>query len=188
MGLIDVAERVAVDLLDRRVPGVRVYYGPEYAAQDDAAFRVVFVPNQDTYDLKHSMNGSNPRPIRTRHAGATVQLWASDPSVPPGLGKQAADWRALDALINAFLLSLHMVSGPNNYELGTGNVNTRTPHSHYGFMYEIQIWVLHPITDTPWELVSPVDPDIHCHLIFGTGGTVSSTIPAPQSEIAMGDN
>lgn len=187
MGMIDVAERVAVDLLDRNVP-VRVYYGPEFSAQDDAAFRIVFVPNQDRYDLEHHMGGLNPRPLRTRHAGATVQLWATDPSVPAGLAKAPADWRALDALINAFLLSLHMVSGPNNYELGQGIVNTKTPHAHYGFMYEIQIWILHPIVDTAWGLVSPVVADVHYHLIFGTGGTVESTVPAPQSNIAMGEN
>ncbi len=186
MGLLDVAERIAVDMLDRNVP-VTVYYGPEFKAQDDAAFRVVFVPNQDSFDLKHSMNGSNPRPIRTRHAGALVQLWAADPTVPDGPLKAAADWRALDALINAFLLSLHMVSGPNNYELGAGNVNTRNPHVHYGFQYDVQIWVMHPIVDTEWELVSPVEADITYHLIFGTGGTVSSTIPAPQSDISIGD-
>ena len=154
MGLIDVADKIAADFTDRGVTAT-VFYGPEFEAQDDAAFRVVIVPGgparhkvPDRYDLEHHMGGLNPRPIRTRHAGALVQIWASNTNVAPGPLKQAADWRALDLLINAFLLSLHMVSGPNNYELGAGAPINDTPHSRYGAMYE-QIRYTMPIAVRP---------------------------------------
>ncbi len=172
MGLIDVSDAVAADLADRGVVAT-VYYGPEFNAQDDAAFRIVITPGgtpehrvPDRYNAERHMMGLNPRMIRTRHAGALVQIWAVDANVEPGPLKMAADWRALDALINAFLLSLHMVAGPNNYELGAGIPLNGTPHSRYGCMYEQEIWVTHPIVDAPWTNVDDVVADITYHLVF----------------------
>ncbi len=167
MGLIDVADAIAADFAANSVTA-NVYFGPEFRAQDDAAGRVVIVPNKDSYDRLQHMGGSNPRPILTRKAGALAQIWAAAPANTAPLLKPAADWRALDALINQFLLSLNNVLpqlGAANL-IGEGTMNTKTPHVAYGKQYDLQFWILHPIIDTPWVQPTDTVKGGHTYLIF----------------------
>ena len=148
MGLIDVAEDVAADFVAKGVQA-SVKFGVEFRAQDDAAARVVIVPARDKYDRLQIGNGQNPRPLWTRHAGAIAQIWAAAPKNTAPADKPAADWRALDLLINAFVSSLWLTH-PGMVEMGEGVVNTKTPHAGYGKQYDLQFWILHPIIDQPW--------------------------------------
>ncbi len=166
MGLIDIADAIATDFVAKSV-NATVYFGEEFLAQNDAANRIVFVPTRDKYDRIQHMGGSNPRPLLTRRAGARVQIWASSGERDPKL-KRAADWRALDALINAFIRSLNAVNpqvGAANGVLG-GEVNTKTKLGKWGIEYMLDIEVLHPIVDAAWE--QPTDTVLggHTYLVF----------------------
>lgn len=163
MGLIDVADDIARDFAEKGV-SAKVYFGPEFLAQNDAGNRIVVVPSRDKYDRLQHMGGSNPRPLMTRHAGAMVQIWAVSGESDPKL-KPAADWRALDSLINQFISSLHLTH-PGNYELGEGQVNTKTKHSAWGKQYDLQIWILHPITEKESRTIGDASRGGHTYLVF----------------------
>lgn len=167
MGLIDVADDVAADFAAKGV-GATVYFGPEFRAQDDAAGRVVITPARDKYDRQQHPNGQNPRPLFTRHAGAVAQIWAAAPLSTPPAQKPAADWRALDMLINAFISSLWLTH-PGAIELGEGIINTKTPHVAWGKQYDLQFWILHPIIDQPWQTEANVTRGGHTYLVFSNG-------------------
>jgi len=164
--MIDVIDDVATDFFNKGVQAT-VYYGPEFRAQDDAAGRVVVVPNRDRFDRLQEPNGLNPRPLFTRHAGATAQIWAAAPLNTSAPDRPAADWRALDKLINAFISSLWLTH-PGMIELGDGVVNTKNPHVAYGKQYDLTFWILHPIVDQPWD-TEFVGKRGHTYLVFSNG-------------------
>lgn len=148
MGMIDVADAVRADFAALSVPVV-VYYGPQFVAQDDAASRVVFVPTVDAYSFNYLPTGQNPRALRTRECHATINIWAVGAKQNDPNDQGAADYRALDALINQVIQSVeHAITG--NYELGQGRNNNTTPHAQYGRMYELDLMVYVPITEIAW--------------------------------------
>ena len=165
--LIDLANAIGADFLDRGVPAT-VYFGPEYKAQDDAGMRIVFVPTRDRYSLNRHMGGLNPKPIRTREYGCTVQIWSKAAPQPDPLDQPAAEWAASDALVNAFIVSM-MNIGANNWELGEGVHNTRTPYAQHGRQYDLSlIWYV-PIVNVPWDTATDVVPGNHVFLVFPDG-------------------
>lgn len=165
--LIDVAAAIAADFVARSVPAT-VYFGPEFKAQDDAGMRIVFIPTRDRYSLERHMGGMNPKPIRTREYGATVQIWSKALPQPDPKDQMAAEWAASDALINAFIVSMMNV-GANNWELGEGVHNTRTPHTQHGRQYDLSITWYVPIVNVPWETPSPVVTKSNTYLVFPDG-------------------
>jgi hypothetical protein len=164
MGLIDVADDIANDFVSKGVQAT-VYFGPEFKAQDDAAGRIVIVPNRDKFDRLQHPNGQNPRPLFTRHAGATAQIWAAAPLNLTPAERPPADWRALDLLINAFVSSLWLTH-PGMVEIGDGVVNTKNPHVAWGKQYDLQFWILHPIIDQPWPTEAGITRGGHTYLRF----------------------
>lgn len=165
--LIDVAAAVAADFIERGVPAT-VYFGPEYKAQDDAGMRIVIVPTRDTYSLNRHMGGMNPKPIRTREYGAVAQIWSkaakqSDPADQP-----PAEWAASDALVNAFIVSMMNV-GNNNWELGEGVHNTKTPYAQHGRQYDLAFKWYVPIVNVAWETISDAGTSRRVYLVFPSG-------------------
>ncbi len=177
--LIDVAAEVALDFIKRSVPAT-VVFGPEFKAQDDAGMRVVFVPTRDSYSLVTHMGGMNPKMIRTRQYGCTVQIWSKAAQQPDPKDQPAAEWAASDALVNAFIVSMMNV-GANNWLLGEGKHNTDTPHTQHGRQYDLSLTWNVPIVNVPWDTISDARTGGRVYLIFPDGPQ-----PASQAVLSTG--
>lgn len=165
--LIDVANAIGQDFAERGVPAT-VYFGPEYKAQDDAAFRVVIVPTRDRYSMVNHMGGLNPRPLRTREYGAIAQIWSKAAIQADPRDQPAAEWAASDALVNAFIVSMMRV-GANCWMIGEGVHNTKTPYAQHGRQYDLQFWWYTPIVEVPWETIGDSKQGGHVYLRFPDG-------------------
>lgn len=165
--LVDVANAIGQDFVERGVPA-KVFFGPEYRPQDDAANRIVIVPTRDRYSLVKHMGGLNPRPLRTREYGAIVQIWSKAATQADPIDQPAAEWAASDALVNAFIVSMMHV-GANCWEIGEGVHNTKTPYVQHGRQYDLQIWWATPIVEVPWKTVTDGKQGGHVFLVFPDG-------------------
>jgi len=166
MGLPHVVDSIIADFADSNVT-CPIYYGPDHEAEHNDAPRIVIYPTDDSYGPPSYVqqaewpagdmsNGQNPRPIATRTEGAKAILWAvGTPQIKPGTTEfdyttqQRADYEALHALINQFILSLHKVQA-GNYQLLGGTTTKTTRADRRGYVYTLDFTVQVPIIDTPW--------------------------------------
>lgn len=159
MSLPDVIDAIATDFIASGVP-CTIKYGPDHVAEHDMPNRIVIWPTSDSYGPPlyvqqnawpsgDMANGQNPRPVATRNEGAKAVLWAAAAAQSDATLQQRADYDALHALINQFVLSLHRVN-PGNYHLGGGKTIETTRVDRLGYVYELEFSVEVPIIDAPW--------------------------------------
>jgi hypothetical protein len=180
MALYDVVDLINTDFIASGVP-CTIKFGPDHIAAHNDAPRIVVVPTNDSYIAAQyispsavyntMIDGLNPRTILTRVEGATATIWAAGAAVA-GTLQERADYVALHALINQFVLSLHRVN-PGNYEVTGGKQINATRAVRRGFVYELEFTVQVPIIDIPWTTELDVVQDSTVELIDIEGDPIA---------------
>lgn len=167
MGLYDVFLFVKQDFPCHACPAF-VGFGKEHLAENSdptegsnaIGGRVVFVPSTDpAYAAPLAVQGAglpppamsagqNPRSFLRRQAGCELHLWAAAQLQEDGTQQLAADFFALDALINQTALSLYKAQGLGGQLVIAGGKNLPNPaHMRRGLVYQMSIRVDVPLVD-----------------------------------------
>lgn len=186
MGLPNVVDLIAADFVAESVP-CTVLYGPDHMAEHHAiAPRIVIVPTDDTYGAAQYVqqnafpsgnmaDGQNPRPILTRIEGARATIWARGATQSDATLQQRADYDALHALINQFILSLHRAN-PGNYNVSSGNTTETTRVDRFGYVYVLNFSVNVPIIDIAWPTETGVAQNSTVQLIRPDGTIIEQIV------------
>jgi hypothetical protein len=195
MALHHVIDLIDQDFRDSRVPCL-VLYGSDHISEHNDAPRIVVVPTDDNYSPAQYVqqvafpagsmaDGQIPRTIMTREEGARATIWAAGiPEILPGTSlpdyttQQRADYDALHALINQFILSLHRVN-PGNYKVRSGAITQTTRVDRRGYVYTLEFSVEVPIIDSPWQTEGSVMQGMTVQGVR-SDGSVAQSVVIPQ--------
>lgn len=146
-----------------------VFLGEQYRAQHTSPLRVImymgttsppdqFAPANPSVALLPTQTQMmlarglpiNPRPVATRHAGFSVELWATAPNQRNAADQYRANLAYLDALVNMFGVALQqLASGIFTIQSGlaaAGNADAAVS----GLGYTMQCVCDVPVIDVPW--------------------------------------
>jgi hypothetical protein len=163
--LEDVVAAVGLDFAAQRIQ-CDVRFDSIFEFENATPPRIVVIPTTDRFGPpiqvqaagvlpQNARQGANPRPLWTRHAGATALIWAAGVPASDEADQLPADYKALGVLLNQFVASLHRLV-PGFYTLEGGGVDQDTPVSSLGKLYRLQFSVQVPVTAAPWIDVSGV--------------------------------
>ncbi len=173
MSFRQVVEAISVDLvarLERNNHGPLidggVAFGFERLALEQAPPRIVVVPMGGPYSAKDvpitSRAANLARAVRTRAGGGEVHVWGDGPDN----GYDDAEY-----LADQFVVTCQALF-PNNFDLGRGDWNRKTPLNVAGREYVFTFSVPLPVVDTA---LVPVKP--------GTIGTFTTQLIGPNGAV-----
>lgn len=164
-----------------------VYLGEQWRAQHTGTMRVVMWQGKDSPPDQfgpqtassilptQALQFINPRPVATRRAGFSVELWATAPPQRDPADQFRANQAWLDALVNHFCVVLQQKASGIFEVVGGVAAAGNGDAVAAGLGYEMQCYCDVPIIDAPW----PAQQLSECSKTWHYGqGTAEITVQA----------